>query len=83
MSMGMEHSGECSHRSPTEVASNTIEDTCRILYAEMELFQVGGPLLMVIVLQFPLCLYELQRLVIIVYDHLFPHNVMFPLTTGL
>jgi hypothetical protein len=49
----------------------------------MELLQVGGPLLMAVVLQFPLCLYELQRLVISVYDHLFPHNVMFPLTTGL
>jgi hypothetical protein len=38
---------------------------------------------MVVVLQFPMCLYELQRLVISVYDLLFPHNVMFPLTTGL
>jgi hypothetical protein len=38
---------------------------------------------MAFVLQFPLCLYELQRLVISVYDRLFPQNVMFPLTTGL
>ena len=49
----------------------------------MELLQVGGTVLMAVVLQFPLCLYELQRLVISVYDRLFPQNVMFPLTTGL
>jgi hypothetical protein len=49
----------------------------------MELLQVGGPLFMVVVLQFPLCLYELQRLVISVYDHLHSKNVMFSLTIGL
>jgi hypothetical protein len=38
---------------------------------------------MEVVIQFSLCLYELQRLVINVYDHLFSENVMFPLTTGL
>jgi hypothetical protein len=83
MSTGMEHSGECSHRRPTEAVNDTIGDTCLILDVEMELLQVGGPLLMAVVLQFPLCLYELQRLVISVYDRLFPQNVMFPLTTGL
>ena len=56
---------------------------CLILDVDMELLQVGGPLLMEVILQFPLCLYELQRLVINVYDHLFSHNVMFSLTTGL
>ena len=49
----------------------------------MELLQVGGPMLIEVVLQFPLCLYELKRLVINVYDHLFPHNVMFSLMGGL
>jgi len=49
----------------------------------MELLQVGGPFLMVVVLQFPQCLYELQRLVISVYDCLFSQNVMFPLKIGL
>jgi hypothetical protein len=38
---------------------------------------------MTVVLQFPLCMYELQRLVISVYDRLFPQNVMFPLTIEL
>jgi hypothetical protein len=72
MSTGMEHSGECSHRRPIEAVSDMIGDTCLILDVEMELLQVGGPLLMVVFLQFPLCLYELQRLVISVYDRLFP-----------
>jgi hypothetical protein len=67
----------------TEAVNDTTGDTYRILDVDMELLQVGGPLLMVVILQFPLCLYELQRLVISVYDHLFPHNVMFPLMTGL
>jgi hypothetical protein len=38
---------------------------------------------MVVILQLPLCLYELQRLVISVDDCLLSQNVMFPLTTGL
>jgi hypothetical protein len=83
MSTGMEHSGECSHRRPNEAVSDIIGDTCRILDVDMELLQVGGPLLMVVVLQFPMYLYELQRLVISVYDRLFPQNVIFPLTMGL
>jgi hypothetical protein len=38
---------------------------------------------MVVILQFPLCLYEMKILVISVYDHLCPQNVMFPLMVGL
>jgi hypothetical protein len=83
MSTRMEHNGECSHRRSTEVVIDTIDDTCLILDVEMELLQVGGTLLLVVVLRFPLCSYELQRLVINVYDHLFPQNVMFPLKKGL
>jgi hypothetical protein len=49
----------------------------------MELLQVGGPLMMALILQFPLCLYELSRLVISVDDHLLSQNLMFPLTTVL
>jgi hypothetical protein len=54
-----------------------------MLDVEMELLQVCGPLLMVVVLQLPLRMYELQRLVVSVDDCLLSHNVMFPLTTGL
>jgi hypothetical protein len=83
MSVGMEHSGECSHRRSTKAVNDTIGDTCHILDVEMEILQVGGPLLRAFILQFPLCLYQLQRRVISVYDRLFPHNIMFPLTTSL
>jgi hypothetical protein len=83
MSRGMEHSGECSHRRPTKVVSDMIGDTCLVLDVDMELLQGGGPLLMAVILQFLLCLYELHQLVINVYDHLFPQDVMFPLTIGL
>jgi hypothetical protein len=77
----MEHNVKCIHKRLTEAFSDTIGDTCHILDVEMELLQVGGPLMMGFILQFPLCLYELQRLVISVYGHLCPHNVIFPLTT--
>jgi hypothetical protein len=50
MSTGMEHSGECIHRRSTEVVNDTIGDTCHILDVDMELMQVGGPLLMVVIL---------------------------------
>jgi hypothetical protein len=46
----MEHNGDGSHRRPTEEVSDTIGDTCLILDVDMELLQVGGPLLMVVVL---------------------------------
>jgi hypothetical protein len=38
---------------------------------------------MVVVLQFPLCFYELERLVISVDVRLLSQNVMFPLKTSL
>lgn len=38
---------------------------------------------MVIVLQLPLCLYKLKRLVIGVDDHLLPQNVVLPLSASL
>jgi hypothetical protein len=76
----MEHSGECNNER-SEAVNDTICAPCLILDVEMELLQVCGPLLMAIVLQFPPCLYELQRLVISVDDCLLSHNVMFPLAT--
>jgi hypothetical protein len=42
-----------SHRRPTEAVSDMIGDTCLILYVEMELLQVGGPLLMALFCNFP------------------------------
>ena len=53
-----------------------------ILDVEVELLQVCGPLLMAVILQFSLCLHELQWLMIIVDDCLPPKNVMSPLAIG-
>jgi hypothetical protein len=66
--MGMEQGGECSNGRSNEAVNDTICDPYLILDAEMELLQVCGPLLMAVVLQLPMCLYELQRLLIGVDD---------------
>jgi hypothetical protein len=54
-----------------------------ILDVEVELLQVCGPLLMVVILQFDLCLHELQWPMISVDDFHLPKNVMSPLEVGL
>jgi hypothetical protein len=54
-----------------------------ILDVEVELLQVCGPLLMAVILQFSLCLHEMQWLMISVDDCLLPKNVMSPLATCL
>jgi hypothetical protein len=50
MSMGMEHSGEYNHKRTTEAINDIIGDTCLILDVHMEPLQVGGPLLMAVIL---------------------------------
>ena len=60
-----------------------IGTSCFILDIEVEFLQVCGPLLMVIILQFSLCLHDLQWLMISVDECLLPKNVMFPLMAGL
>jgi hypothetical protein len=52
---------------------------CIILDVEMELLQACGTLLMEVILQFSLCLNELQRLMISVDDCFLLENVMPPL----
>ena len=54
-----------------------------ILDIQMELLQICRPLLMAIILQFPLGLYELQGSVVCVDDCFLPQNVMLPLSAGL
>jgi hypothetical protein len=53
-----------------------------ILDVEVELLQLCGPLLMAVIIQFALCLHELQWLMINVDDCLLPNNVMSPMVTG-
>ena len=63
--------------------NDTIGDPCLIFDVDMELLQVCGPLLMVVILQFSLFLHELQWIMIIVDDFLLPKNVMSPLVACL
>jgi len=53
-----------------------------ILHVEVELLQVHGPLLMVVILQFASCLDEMQWLMISVDEFPLPNNVMSPLAVG-
>ena len=79
----VEHSGQRHDWWSTEEVYNIFGASPLILNVQMELLQVCGPFLMAIVLQLPLFFYELQGLVVYVYDHLFPHNVMLPLLVDL
>ena len=56
--------------------------SCFILDVEVELLQVCGPFFMAVILQFSLCLHELQWIMISVGDYLLPKNVMSPLEAG-
>jgi hypothetical protein len=83
ISTGMEYGGDCNNGRSTEAVNDMIFALSLILDVEMELLHVCGPNLMGVILQLPLCLYEMQRLVINVGDCLLSQNVMFPLMTGL
>jgi hypothetical protein len=56
--------------------------SCLILYVEVELLQLCGPVMWEKILQFSLCLHELQWLMISVDDCLLPKNVMPSLAVG-
>ena len=60
-----------------------ISDLYLILDIEMKLLQVCGPIFILVIPQFSLCLHELRRLLISVDDHLILDNVILPLTIGL
>jgi hypothetical protein len=75
------HCGECRDWQSTEAINDVIGASYFILDVKVELLQVCGPLLIVIILQFSLCLHELQWLMISVDGCLLPKNVMSPLET--
>jgi hypothetical protein len=58
MSTRMNHGGERNHERSIESVIDIVFSPCIILDVEMERMQVGGPLMMVVVLQLPMCLYE-------------------------
>ena len=79
----VEHGGERHDWWSAEVVCNIIGATLLVLDVQMKLLQICGPLLMVIILQLPLCLYELQGHVVCMDDCFLPQNVMLPLSTSL
>ncbi len=66
-----------------EAVYNIIGATLLVLNFQMELLQVCGTFLMAVILQLPLCLYELQGSVVYVDYHFLPKNVMLPLSSDL
>jgi hypothetical protein len=53
------HHGECHDWQSVEAISDVVDASHFILYVEVELLQVHGLLLMVVILKFSLCLHEL------------------------
>ena len=68
----VENCGYGHDRWSTEVVGNIIGATLLVPDVQMKLLQICEPLLMAIVLQIPLCLYELQGSVVCVDDCLLP-----------
>ena len=66
-----------------EAVCNIIGATLLVLDVQIKLLQICGPLLMAIILQLPLCLYELYGSVVYVDDFFLPQNLMLPLSTSL
>ena len=79
----VENSGYGHDQWSIEVVCNIIGATLLVLDVQMKLLQICGPLLMMIILQLPLCLYELQGSVVCVDDCLLPQNVMLPFSISL
>jgi hypothetical protein len=83
MTTRVSHRGECRDWRSAEAINDVVDASYFILDVEVELLQVCGPLLMVVILQFSFCFHELQWLMISVDDGLLPKNVMSPLAIGL
>jgi hypothetical protein len=83
VSTRVQHGGYRHNRWSAEAVYNIIGVCLLVLDVQMKLLQICGPLLMAIILQLPLCLYELQGLVVCLGDRFLPQNVMLPLLESL
>jgi hypothetical protein len=79
----VEHGGYHHDRWSVEAICNIIGAALLVLDVQMKLLQICGPLMMAIILQLPLCLYELQGSVVCVDNCFLPQNVMLPLLESL
>jgi hypothetical protein len=77
------HRGEFRNWRSDKEINDSVGTSYFILDVEVELLQVCGPLMLAVILQFALCLQELQWLMINVDSCLLPNNVMSPLVAGL
>jgi hypothetical protein len=77
------HSGECCDWQFVEAIDDVVGASYFIIEVNVELLQVCGPLLIAVILQFYLCLHELQWLMINVDESLLTKNVMSPMSVGL
>jgi hypothetical protein len=62
--------------------SDAVGDSCLILDVEMDLLRVCSPILMVVILQFSLCMHEPHWIMISVDDCPVLKNVISPLEVG-
>jgi hypothetical protein len=83
MATRIEHCGECHDWMSDKAISDLVGTSCFILDVEVELLQICGPLMIAVILQFSLCLHELQGLMINVDDCLLLENVIPPLVADL
>ena len=79
----VEHSDQHHDWWSAKAICNIIGAALLVLNIQMELLQVCGPFLMVIILQLPLCLFELQGSMVCVDDCFLPQNVIIPFIVGL
>jgi hypothetical protein len=79
LAIGVYYHGEFCNWRVVEEIIDAITVSYLIIDVTMELPQVCGPPMMEAILQFSLCLHELQWIMIDVDDYLLPENVMPPL----
>ena len=83
MATGVENNSQCCNWELVEVVCNMIGYSLFIFNVQVELLQICRRLLMAIILQLPLSLYKLKRLVIDVDDRLLPQHVVLPFLASL
>ena len=79
----VENGGYGHDQWSAEAVCNIIGATLLVLDVQMKFLQICGPLLMAIILQLPLHLYELHGSMVCVDDCLLLQNVMLSLSTSL
>jgi len=83
MATRFENYGECHDWRLADEITDSVGTACFILDVEVEMLKVCGAPLMEVIMQFSLCLHELQQLLISVDDYILPNNVIPPLAVGL